>query len=159
MLTKAPYRDEGGTVDVRHILFTSSSYGSAEKALKKAQEVLALYQKSSGGEQAFAELALTYSEDAGSYYHGGLYENVSQGAMVKNFNDWCFNPERRAGDVEIIETDYGYHIMYFIGEGIDGWKTKVSNNIISEKFTDYNKEITAKYTVEFNDSVLNSIPG
>jgi hypothetical protein len=158
MLTKAPYRDESETINVRHILFSSSTYGSKEKALKKAEEVLGIYRKGDGGEEVFSNLALAYSDDDGSYYHGGLYENVTKGSMVQKFNDWCFNPIRRTGDVEIIETDYGYHIMYFVGKGLKAWETRVSNAITSEKITDFSKTVTDKYTVVFDDRVLNLIP-
>ena len=35
--------------------------------------------------------------------------------MVTEFNDWCFDSARKTGDVDIVETEYGYHIMYFVG--------------------------------------------
>ena len=35
--------------------------------------------------------------------------------MVQTFNDWCFDESRQPGDSGIVETDYGYHIMYFSG--------------------------------------------
>ena len=43
------------------------------------------------------------------YWVGGsdrrlaLFENVYPGGTVKTFNDWCFNANRKPGDVEIIE--------------------------------------------------------
>ena len=36
--------------------------------------------------------------------------------MVTNFNDWCFDESRQPGDHGIVETEYGYHIMYFVGD-------------------------------------------
>ena len=35
--------------------------------------------------------------------------------MVTEFNNWIFDDARKAGDVEIVKTSYGYHIMYFVG--------------------------------------------
>ena len=35
--------------------------------------------------------------------------------MVTNFNDWCFDSARKAGETAIVETEYGYHVMYFVG--------------------------------------------
>ena len=35
--------------------------------------------------------------------------------MVSAFNDWCFDSARKAGDTGIVETEYGYHVMYFVG--------------------------------------------
>ena len=37
--------------------------------------------------------------------------------MVTEFNDWCFADGRQAGDHGIVKTTYGYHIMFFSGEG------------------------------------------
>ncbi len=56
------------------------------------------------------------SADTGSAEDGGLYENVYPGQMVANFNDWCFAEGRQAGDTGIVESDYGYHIMYYVGD-------------------------------------------
>ena len=36
--------------------------------------------------------------------------------MVENFENLCYDENRKARDGEIIETDYGYHIMYFVGD-------------------------------------------
>ena len=36
--------------------------------------------------------------------------------MVTNFNDWCFDEARKSGDTGIVESTYGYHIMYFVGD-------------------------------------------
>ena len=37
--------------------------------------------------------------------------------MVTEFNDWCFADGRAVGDSGIVKTSYGYHIMFFSGEG------------------------------------------
>ena len=36
--------------------------------------------------------------------------------MVTAFNDWCFDGARQPGDTGIVKTDYGYHIMYYVGQ-------------------------------------------
>ncbi|MBQ8510438.1 MAG: peptidylprolyl isomerase [Clostridia bacterium] len=159
MLTAEPVTDESETVDVRHILFTADAYGSAAKALKKAEEVLAAFNAGDKSEESFALLALEWSEDSGSYYDGGLYTNVAEGEMVTEFNDWCFDSARKTGDVEIIETSYGYHIMYFQGEGLNAWQSEVETTLINEKLDAFTEEESAKYTVEFDTRVLNMIPG
>ena len=35
--------------------------------------------------------------------------------MVDAFDEWCYDESRQVGDHALIETDYGYHIMYFSG--------------------------------------------
>jgi len=36
--------------------------------------------------------------------------------MVVPFQDWCFDAARKTGDTGIVETQYGYHVMYFVGD-------------------------------------------
>ena len=112
------------TVDVRHILFmtvdSSSGEALSEDEVKekkaKADEVLAQWEAlEDKTEEAFGNLADENSEDTGSNTNGGLYENVTPGMMVDSFDKWIFDKSRKEGDVEMIESEYGYHIMYYVG--------------------------------------------
>ena len=81
-----------------------------------AEAVLKLWnEKEEKTFEAFCELAKNHSED-GSADNGGVYTDIYPDQMVKAFNDWCFDENRQKGDVELIETEYGFHIMYYIGE-------------------------------------------
>ena len=115
-------------VNVRHILVSfeggktdettgAVTYSDEEKAAAKAkaEEILAAYEAGEKTEDAFAALATEKTTDPGSQENGGLYENVYPGQMVVNFNDWCFDAARKTGDTGLVETEYGYHIMYFVG--------------------------------------------
>ena len=73
-------------------------------------------QKGDKTEESFAALATEKTEDTGSQSTGGLYERVYKGQMVKAFENWCFDAARKAGDTGIVESDYGYHVMYFISK-------------------------------------------
>lgn len=157
-LTKEAYRDEAETVDVRHVLLYDDNYGSRAKALKAAEKLLADF-NAAPSEEAFALLALEYSEDPGSYYVGGLYKNVKPGEMVESFNDWCFDDARKAGDTGIVESDYGVHIMYFVDDAGQAWAASVENAMISEEYEKLNTEWTKEYTVVYDENVLDSIPG
>lgn len=37
--------------------------------------------------------------------------------MVEDFENWCFDASRQVGDTGIVESTYGYHVMYFSGFG------------------------------------------
>ena len=90
-------------VDVRHILVSDE---------ETANDVLAQYLAGEQTEEAFAALARENSTDNAD--DGGLYEGVYIGQMVKPFEDWCFDSARKTGDTGIVETSYGYHVMYFV---------------------------------------------
>lgn len=134
LVTKTPHQAE--TVAVRHILFMTvdSSTGEAltdeEIAEKKAnaEDALETWESGDKTEDRFAALATDLSEDS-SASDGGLYENVLPGQMVSAFDSWIFDSSREAGDYEMIETEYGYHIVYFVGNTGEYY----NNTIRSEK--------------------------
>ena len=117
------------TVNVRHILIKAEdsdgdgTYSDEEKQKAKAaiDDVYARWEQSDQTEDDFAQLANSFSQDSGSNTKGGLYENVYKGQMVQEFNDFCFDPARKPGDVGIVfnESDSycGYHLVYYVGQG------------------------------------------
>ena len=115
-------------VNVRHILVSyeggtydettgATTYSDEEKAAAKAkaQEILDAFNAGEKTEDAFGALATEKTTDPGSKENGGLYEDVYPGQMVASFNDWCFDAARKTGDTAIVETEYGCHVMYFVG--------------------------------------------
>lgn len=138
-VVKPVYMSNAKTVNVRHILIApesskssddSSSSKSAKDctdkewaaAEKKAKSILAKYNSGDKSSKSFAKLAKSNSSD-GNASNGGLYENIIPNQMVPTFNAWCFDSSRKAGDVGIVKTEYGYHIMYFEGKNDQAvWK-------------------------------------
>ena len=121
-------------IDVRHILFFPEGADSSnitsmnwpeeawEAAKSKAELCLETWLNGEKTEESFAELAKKESED-GSAPNGGLYADVVMGQMVKAFEEWCFDTSRKTGDYGIVKTDYGYHVMYYVGgdDAADEW--------------------------------------
>ena len=105
---------EGGTTDENG----TTTYSDEEKAAAKAsaEELLAQWKNGDANEESFAALANEESTDPGSNTNGGLYEDIYPGQMVEAFDDWCYDDTRKVGDTGIVETSYGYHVMYFSGD-------------------------------------------
>lgn len=147
LAVKTPHQEQ--TVTARHILLstkdqsTNADLSDEEIAKKKAQadDILKQFNEGDKSEDSFAALANEYTEDSGSSSNGGLYEHIYPGQMVTEFNDWCFDASRKAGDVEIVKTDYGYHIIYFVAK--DG-KDYYDSTIRSKKANDDIEEETKK---------------
>lgn len=148
------YRHEYNTINVRHILISvadeedTDSEGTAltsEEAYSKITEIYDEWKNGEATEDSFAALAEEYSEDTGSSSNGGLYEQVYKNQMTTEFNDWCYDENRQAGDTEIIETDYGYHLMYFVGEDAPYWEVQVESDLRSDDYTAYYEDRSAKY--------------
>ncbi len=121
---------------VRHILVTpehnheedethedGESYSEEELSAAKAaaEEILAQWKSGEATEGSFAELANEKSAD-GDGTTGGLYENIYPGQMVAPFESWCYDESRKTGDTGIVESDYGFHIMYFVGDSQQNYR-------------------------------------
>lgn len=131
------YMNDDPTVDARHILAAFQAdesvdhdhdengqhvYTDAEKAAAKAkaESYLAEYNAGEKTADAFGALAEEHSDDGRDETGalgkaGGLYEGIKRGDMVQPFEDWCFDPSRQEGDTGLVETTYGWHVMYFQG--------------------------------------------
>lgn len=117
----------GGTTDSST---GSTTYSDEEKAAAKAkaQELLDQWKSGEATEASFAALATENTTDPGSAENGGLYENIYPGQMVASFNDWCYDSSRKAGDTGIVETNYGYHVMYFVGNAQQTYRDYLITN-------------------------------
>lgn len=163
-------RQEYNSVDVRHILFLvdsssldkdSETYDADLQALKdgakaKAEDALAQWQATAGTEDAFAALANELSDDSGSNTNGGLYTKILKGQMVTEFNDWCFDAARKAGDTGIVynEGSYtGYHVMYFVGEDIPAWQVSVENALISSDYAAWLESLVTSADAQLLDGM------
>lgn len=145
------FRREDNTMDVRHILImpeagelTSEDEGYEEElsqlqadAKAKADALLAEWEAGEATEESFAALAAANTEDTGSMYTGGLYENVYQGQMVEEFENWCFDSSRKPGDTGVVETSYGAHVMYYVGENIPYWQYEVSSTLQANAYNEW----------------------
>lgn len=144
LLTNPTHIDDDPTKNVRHILITADEYGSDEKAKAKAEEVLEEYRNGKEkSEDAFDAIAEKYNEDGSSFY-----ENVTKGTMVETFDSWIFDEAREVGDTDIVKTEYGYHVMYFSGDGVPTWKSNAQSSLVEEKLTALGEELQAKYEEE-----------
>lgn len=158
-----PHKDTAKPVDVRHILIQFDSktdedgnaikLSDSEKAAYY-QQAEALYKQfqENPTEENFATLANNNSDDSGSNTNGGLYEEVQVGDMVTEFNDWCFDPARKPGDSGIIETKFGYHIMYYVGnDHEETWKSTIRSTLANDELQAFDKNIVDGDTYKVAD--------
>ena len=147
--------------NVRHILVAPAhehaegetheegeTYSAEELAAAKAtaEEILASWKAGEATEESFAALANEKSAD-GDGVSGGLYENVYPGQMVADFEDWCYASGRKSGDTGIVETEYGYHVMYFVGNSQQNYRDYlIENELRSADLNTWYTEIIAAMT-------------
>ena len=131
---------EGGKTDSNG----NKTYTDAEKA-KAKEEVFKLMEEFNKGDktaESFAALATKHTDDTGSKENGGLYENIYPGQMVENFEDWCYDAERKVGDVGMVETEYGWHLMFFVGDSETNYRDfMIENDIRNEDLTKWMEDL------------------
>ena len=137
-------------VDVRHILAKVADTATEEdwKACEeKAQAILDAWLAGDKTEESFAALASEKTEDPGSQATGGLYQQVYEGQMVPEFNDWCFDASRQYGDYGLVKTDYGYHVMFFVNSQPQ-WISYAASDWANEQSVKLLEDIVAEYPME-----------
>ena len=68
--------------------------------------------------------------------------------MVPAFNDWCFDESRVAGDHGIVQTDYGFHIMFYSGDSETTYRDYlITNDLRAADLDAWYTEILEKYPV------------
>ena len=150
------------TMNVRHILITpevdedldgdgtadTNSEASLEAAKAEAEQILADWQAGEATEESFAALADEHSYDTAE---GGLYEDVYRGMMVEEFENWCYDESRQPGDTGIVYSQYGYHVMYFVGEGEEYRESMIVSHLKEDDYNVWSEELIEGYEATILD--------
>ena len=136
---------------VRHILYSAPINGiqeadateeEIEAARVKAEETLERI-------AAYEDMVLIGDEHLrnGIALESAEY-TVSKGQMVPEFEQWCFDPEREIGDKDIVRTDYGFHVIFFVGtkDADDAQKKAISQGALLEMVEELAKQDRFKMT-------------
>lgn len=158
MLLNEPAENAYYKKDVRHILFNASEYSSTEECKKAAEEIYDIYKKNPT-EENFSTLATEYSQDPGSKEKGGLYENVGYNEMVADFENWLFDESRVEGDSGIVLTSYGYHIMYFVGNGdyVTPGHDKALEALKAVDYSNDHEALVEKHSITVDEAYMQNI--
>jgi len=151
------------TVAVRHILRLTNTPedGATEEEIAeitaanteaklRADSLLGEWKAGEATEESFAQLAKENSED-GSASAGGLYTGVYKGQMVAEFENWCFDESRQPGDTGIVQTTYGYHVMYFVEEEGPKYRSDIKSALEAESYNELLEDLQKEYTTVISD--------
>jgi len=107
------------SVKIRHILIPFLGALRAEASVIRTDEQAKILADSILGvvrsnQSKFPELVKEFSSDQGSIDNGGEYDFHPYNTMVKPFNDFEF--EGSKGDIGVVKTDFGYHIIEILDQ-------------------------------------------
>ena len=159
-------RESGLVSDVRHILVAieggttdengTTTYTDAEwqACYDKAEEILNEWKSGEATEESFAALVAQYTDDGGSSSTGGLYEGITAtSSYVEEFRAWAVDMSRQPGDTDIVKTQFGYHIMYFV-EGEPEWKSTATSQYMAEELENLLEAAEEKWPTKINYSKI-----
>jgi peptidyl-prolyl cis-trans isomerase D len=135
------------SVKARHILLRATQ-NTAQAVYKQADSLMTLIKKGAD----FATLAMLYSSD-GSAQKGGDLGWFKEGAMVKPFSDSCF--EGRKGDVKLVATQYGLHIIQILDQSTLIKHVQVGTlvkNVVAGEATDHEYYVKANEFAGVNNN-------
>lgn len=104
-------------------------------------------------EYTFADMAHKESADPGSNINGGLYTGVRKGQLAPELDAWCFDEARQPGDMEIIRTAWGYHVMYFSGTN-EQWYETAKADWVADRDAAVIREAKEKYPMKVDYSAI-----
>lgn len=126
---------------VRHMLFAADETKASKEELETAEKA---------AEEALAEISseedmIAMSEElleSKAVAEATIYENVSRGSMVAPFEDWIYDTENQPGDTAVVQTSFGFHVMYLVERSEEPiWYIDVQNILQSEAFAEETEEL------------------
>ena len=132
---------EGGTQDQNG----NTTYSAEEKAKAKAEaeKLLADFEAGEKTEARFIELVKANTDDTASKETGGLYEDISKDSeFVDSFKNWATAHVGNIGSYGVIESTYGYHIMFYAADSKTTYRDYlIKEDMISQDMSAWEKSV------------------
>ena len=154
----------GKSVTIRHILvapkngtvnedgtvtYTDTAWNTAQST---ANSLLTKFKKYNT-EVYFGELAYQNSNDLATYKSGGIYQNLYEGQLTGDLNTWCFDSERQPGDVAVVKSDAGYHVVYF-QSATERWYAEAEKDLKNQLLCDVITGALETYPMDVDYSAI-----
>jgi peptidylprolyl isomerase/peptidyl-prolyl cis-trans isomerase D len=129
-----------------HIMISWKGLATAGETARTKEEAKTLADSIAGvvrkDKSKFAELVAQFSSDQASAAKGGDLGYFRPGMMISNFNDFVFN--NKPGDIGVVETEYGYHVISIEDKTNEERAVKIAT--IARKIEPSEKSINDLYT-------------
>ncbi len=133
MAVSEPAMNEAETRNMYTIVLEPFGYGSLDGCKAKAEEIYNKWKADGAKLEDFKALVKQYSTDDVSVFADGLYPNIQKDEMIDDLDAWLFDEKLEVGSHALMNTEYGYHIVYYAGKGESAWKASVIDEIKESK--------------------------
>ena len=144
-------RDMTPTRNLGHIFSSYTNYDE-DQAYENCKTAMTRLQEKGKTEAALKAVWEEFSEDSHM-----IYENVKQGEMTTKIDTWLYAEGRALGDMGIVSTDDGCHMLFYISDGDPMYIAEAKlelNEIIREEIL---AEERAKIKIKMRKNVCNAI--
>ena len=160
-----PVYSKEDCVSYREIVFNKTDANgknlegeALEAVAKKAEEVLEQWDDGDSTQDTFAYYAMTESQgsnaSSGGLNAGAVGMNMTDGTL----KDWLLSKERKAGDVEIVDSPDAYRIVYFIEGYGDYWNYSVRSAKATETAAEKLETAQNKtYAVSYDEAAMRDV--
>lgn len=146
--------DGGPTVTLRGIFLSQKKHGDPAA---DAEKIVREWTGMGKTEEQFTAFAVKYGEDS-LKRNGGLAESVAEDEMDAAVAKWCFDPERKEGDIEVLSAEGGVYIIYFKSRAEVGWKEQARLAMSGEGYDGKIKELSERHPVTVYGDLIAQIP-
>ncbi len=142
---------EGGTKgEDGKTIYTDAEW---EACRQKAQALLDGWKAAEMTKETFAQLIEKNTTNKTNLLYGGTISNFKKddikAQVGEAFENWSMDEVRKAGDVELIKSDLGYHLVYFL-ESEEIWYAEAEKGLRNEMGTKIVKDTLEQNPIEVN---------
>ena len=144
-------KDETVTRNLGHML-ASSMYYDDDQAYENMKTAKDRFEAAGKTESAWNTLWKEFSDDANA-----VYENVRQGDMIEDIDAWLYAEGRAVGDIGIVRTDSGCHLLCYLSEGDLGYVADAKDELSEIIHHEIQDELRAKFKIKIKKNVTEAI--
>lgn len=159
-VTEAAHREETPSRNVGHILFqvqknVEGYYNTSEDAKVAAQQIFdAIKATADANGVVSKDVFESFAKD--THDSEVFYDDVCKGDMVEEFENWLFEATV-VGSIGLVETDYGWHIMYYGGESEASWMEYAQDMATDEDLDEAYDGFVEKHSITFDLDLFSNL--
>lgn len=155
MLVKTTERDTTPSRNVCQYLFSLNVHNTEKAASSAAQAMMDAFTADTLSSDAFLKLAAKQKDfvEEGNYF----VRNCPREALLDDLDAWLYDEDRLIGDVGLVTTVYGVHVLYYAGDGIPQYLAALADTIHADRLDGRIQTLAKQHPVTVNQAVINSI--